>query len=478
MRLRKCSLCRSIIKHENNNSDSKASLRRQDIISKPIGQQLVKLTIPMLYALVSIMGLGLVDSYFISYLGTEQLAAIGFIVPITSIVTSIGLGLGMAISSLVSKLIGAGKLSSAARLITNGFYLTAVVSLITIVTLIWKMEVIFKSIGANEETLAFISQYMSIWIFAAPLTMLTMVSSSTFRSLGDTGTSARIAISMTIVNVIFDPLLIFGIGPFPELGMHGAALATLLAVVTSCLMGFYELAIKEKFLLTILPKWQELKVSIMQLLDIAIPAILANAIVPITAAVLTTLVAKFGVDAVAGYGVGTRLEAVSLMIVYALSSTLPMFIGQNLGAEKLDRVYQAIKIAFRFVLFLQLAIYVLLFFSANLIAGLFSSEQSVIETITLYLWIVPISYGLSGVVILVNVSMNVLGKPRLALYINIVRLTVFYFPLAYLGAHYFGLKGLFVGIAVGNCCAYLIAVVLLNKTMQKMNIEEPERVST
>jgi putative MATE family efflux protein len=419
----------------------------------------------------------LVDSYFISYLGTEQLAAIGFIVPITSIVTSIGLGLGMAISSLVSKLIGAGKLSSAARLITNGFYLTAAVSLITVAILIWQMDLIFKSIGANDETLVFISQYMSIWIFAAPLTMLTMVSSSTFRSLGDTGTSARIALSMTIVNVIFDPLLIFGIGPFPELGIHGAALATLLAVSTSCLMGLYELAIKEKFLLTILPKWQELKVSIMQLLDIAIPAILANAIVPITAAVLTTLVAKFGVDAVAGYGVGARLEAVSLMIVYALSSTLPMFIGQNLGAEKLGRVYQAIKIAFRFVLILQLVIYVLLFFSASLIAGLFSSEQSVIETITLYLWIVPISYGLSGVVILVNVSMNVLGKPRLALYINIVRLTVFYFPLAYLGAHYFGLNGLFVGIAAGNCCAYLIAIVLLNKTMQKMNIEKPEHLS-
>jgi putative MATE family efflux protein len=461
------------MKHENPNSASKASLRRQDIISKPIGQQLVKLTIPMLYALVSIMGLGLVDSYFISYLGTEQLAAIGFIVPITSIVTSIGLGLGMAISSLVSKLIGAGKLPSAARLITNGFYLTAVVSLVAMLILIWQTEAIFKSIGASDQTLVFIFAYMSIWIFAAPLTMLVMVSSSTFRSLGDTGTSARIALSMTIVNVIFDPLLIFGIGPFPELGMHGAALATLMAVVISCLMAFYELAVKEKLLLAILPKWQEFKVSILQLLDIAIPAILANAIIPITAAVLTTLVAQFGVDAVAGYGVGTRLEAVSLMIVYALSSTLPMFIGQNLGAKKLDRVYQAIKIAFRFVLILQLAIYVVLFFSASLIAGLFSSEQSVLETITLYLWIVPVSYGLSGVVVLVNVSMNVLGKPRLALYINIARLGLFYFPLAYIGAHYLGLKGLFIGIAVGNCCAYLMAVVLLNKTMQKMNIEEP-----
>lgn len=451
----------------------KASQRRQDIISKPIGQQLVKLTIPMLYALVAIMGLGLVDSYFISYLGTQPLAAIGFIIPVTSLISSLGLGLGMAISSLNSKLIGADKMASAARLITDGFYVTGLVAAVAITVLVWQLENIFKAIGADQATLIYIFEYMSVWLLAAPLTMFTMVSASTFRSLGDTATSARIALTMTLSNVILDPLLIFGIGPFPEMGMTGAATATVIAVFISCLMGFYELGIKEKFLLRVLPYWADFKTNLSQLLEIAIPAVLANAIVPITAAVLTTLVAKFGTDAVAGYGVGTRLEAVSLMLVYALSSTLPMFIGQNLGAEKKDRVYQAIKLAFRFVLMLQLGIYLILIVFANSIANLFSNEQTVIDTITLFLWIVPLSYGLSGVVVLTNVAMNVLGKPRLALYINILRLILFYLPLAYLGAQWFGLKGLFIGIAMGNCCAYLMAQRWLNKTLAEMQILKP-----
>ena len=445
-------------------------MRRQSIISQPIGQQLYKLTVPMLFALVAIMGLGIVDSYFISYLGTMELAAIGFIVPITHIVTSVGLGFGMAISSLTSKLIGSEQTDKAARLITNGFYLTVAFSIICVVLFYWQLENIFILLGASASTLPSIFEYMNLWILCIPAVMLTMASSSTFRALGDTATSAKISIVMTAVNLILDPILIFGLGPIPALGMFGASLATVIAVSVSCLIGCYELGVKEKFLLWAWPALEAFKKSAKELLEIAIPAILANSIVPITAAALTTLVAKFGTDAVAGYGVGTRVEAVSLMVVYALSSTLPMFIGQNLGANRKDRAYQAIKLCFKFVFILQLGMYIMLVLCANIIAAQFSDEQSVRQTISLFLYIVPLSYGLGGIVILINVSMNVLGKPRIALYINILRLALFYLPFAYLGAQWFGLKGLFIGIALGNIGAYLLASILLNRVLKELKI--------
>ena len=132
----------------------------------------------MLYALVAMMGLGLADSYFISYLGTTQLAAIGFIVPITSIATSIALGLGMAISSLNSRLVGAGNLALAARLITDGFYLTGLVATVTVIALVWQLPAIFSAIGADAETLPYIFDYMFVWLFAAPLAMFSETSVS------------------------------------------------------------------------------------------------------------------------------------------------------------------------------------------------------------------------------------------------------------------------------------------------------------
>ena len=424
----------------------------------------------MLFALVAIMGLGLVDSYFISYLGTTELAAIGFIVPITSLVSSFGLGLGMAISSLTSKLIGAQKSDRAARLITDGFFLTLALSVITMIVIFFQVDNIFRLMGATGETMPAIKNYMLIWIVAVPLVMVTMVCSSTFRALGDTSTAAKIAISMTLVNLILDPLLIFGLGPFPELGMSGAAYATVIAVMVSFAIGIYQLGVKEQFLVWALPQLDALRINFRQLLEIAIPAVLANAIVPLTSAILINVVARFGTNAVAAYGVGTRIEAVTLMLVYALSSTLPMFIGQNLGAERKDRVHAAIRLAFRFVIMLQLGLYLVLLIAAPSIASLFSEEHEVRQIITTYLWIVPLSYGLSGVVILINVSVNVLGKPRVALYINILRLMVFYLPFAYLGAHWFGLKGLFIGVALGNCCAYLMATLWLNRILTELDI--------
>jgi Na+-driven multidrug efflux pump len=101
---------------------------------------------------------------------------------------------------------------------------------------------------------------------------------------------------------------------------------------------------------------------------------------------------------------------------------------------------------------------------------LFSAEIVVQETIVLFLVIVPISYGLSGVVILINVSMNVLGKPKIALYINLLRLTVLYFPLAYFGSQVYGIKGLFVGVAIGNCLAFCLAIILLKRVLREVNV--------
>ncbi|MGK0374774.1 MAG: putative MATE family efflux protein [Arenicella sp.] len=424
----------------------------------------------MLFALVAIMSLGLVDSYFISFLGTDQLAAIGFIMPITFIVTSVALGLGMAISSLTSRLIGAERMGLAARLITDGFYLTAITALLVTLFLSLTLERVFLLIGADQNTLPYIYQYMHIWLFGTVVLMVTQVCSSTFRALGDTKTSAIIAISMTLINLILDPLLIFGVGPFPELGMQGAALATVIAVMVASIIGLYQLAVKERLLLRSLPTLEGFKGNFKQLVEIAIPAVLANAIVPITAAMLTTLVSRFGTDTVAGFGVGSRIEAVSLMIVYAMSATLPMFIGQNLGAGKPARVVAALSLSFKFIIILQLLIYAALMIFSGSIAALFSAEIVVQETIVLFLVIVPISYGLSGVVILINVSMNVLGKPKIALYINLLRLTVLYFPLAYFGSQVYGIKGLFVGVAIGNCLAFCLAIILLKRALREVNV--------
>ncbi|MEO0369081.1 MAG: MATE family efflux transporter [Pseudomonadota bacterium] len=444
--------------------------RRKQITEGVISTVLFRLTMPMMIAIVAIMGLGVIDSYFVAYLGTNELAAIGFTAPIAAMVTSFALGLGMGISSLTSRLIGEEREQSAARLITDGFYLTLLVSALTIALLYLGQTLIFRWLGADEEVLPVIALYMQWWIPCIPFLMITLVSSSTLRALGDTANAAKIAISMALFNLILDPILIFGFGPIPAMGISGAALATTLAGILACIHAVHRLGWVEKVLISALPTRDEFWANQNALMSIAVPAVLANSIVPLIATLLTVIVAVMGTAAVAGFGVSTRIEALCLIVVYALSSTLPMFIGQNLGAQKLSRVRDAITLCFRFTLVWQLVVALILLLTAKHIAAIFTSDPAVANIIIWFLWLTPLSHGFAGNVILINVAMNVLGKPKLALYINLARLLVLTVPPAYLGLYLAGVQGLFLAIVFGNLVAYFIAKVLLDRTLSELNI--------
>jgi len=173
---------------------------------------------------------------------------------------------------------------------------------------------------------------------------------------------------------------------------------------------------------------------------------------------------------VAGFGVGSRVETISLIFVMALSSTLPMFIGQNIGAGRQDRAYTALMGCLKFVLGFQLLIYGILFVFGDVIGSTFSDDPDVIDVIRTYLMIIPLTYGAHGVVVLCMVSLNVLKRPRTALLLTFTRLMVLYVPLAYTGSHLWGLKGLFAGAALGNILAALFAWFLLRNISRELGL--------
>ena len=174
-------------------------------------------------------------------------------------------------------------------------------------------------------------------------------------------------------------------------------------------------------------------------------------------AVMTALVAKHGPEAVAAFGVGSRIESIASLVVLALSMTLPPFVSQNFGAGKFERVKEAYSKTLKFVMIWQFAIYILLLLTSGFIADVFGKEQAVMDVIKLFIYILPLSYGLQGVIILSNSSFNALHKPMNALILSVVRLFVFYVPFAYIGSEIAGLTGLFIGAAIGNLFTAMVA---------------------
>lgn len=431
---------------------------------------MVRLTIPMVFAIISMMLLGLVDTFFISMLGTTELAAASFVMPIYFLTMNMALGIGMGLGSVNSRLIGENKTVDAARFITHTQVFTIIFAVVVAVAIYSLTDVLFPAMGADEQVVPHIKAYMHIILLGTPMIMLTMTGNNALRSTGNIKASAILSTLFSLLNLILDPLFIFGLGPVPALGIGGAAVATVLAATISCCCSLLVLGFHERLIDLSLPRIGKLLENWRRLLTIAVPAMAANMMTPLSAAIMTAMIARFGAEAVAGFGVGARIEALSLLIVFAMSSTLPMFIGVNIGAEKGERAFHALKSCLRFTLILQACIYLVLFFLSPFIASIFSDNVQVVKVIETFLLILPLSYGAHGIVILVMVSLNVLQRPRTALLIVIIRLVCLYLPLAYVCSIFYGIQGLFIGAGLGNVIAGVIAYRMMMAICKKQGL--------
>ncbi|WP_234401296.1 MATE family efflux transporter [Pseudoalteromonas sp. T1lg23B] len=442
--------------------------KSNDILHGDIAGTLKRMTIPMIFGMITLMMFNIVDTFFISLLGTEQLAAVSFTFPVTFTVISLAIGLGIGTSAVIAKALGANKIEEAKFDATISLLISAVFVFSLSALGFVLIEPIFKLLGANAQVMPYIFDYISIWFLGSVFLITPMIGNSVLRASGDTKTPSFIMGFAGLINALLDPLLIFGVGPFPELGIKGAAIASVIAWAVAVVIILYLLAIKKR-LLSLHGGQQGVISASRKILKIGFPAAGANMLTPMAMAVMTAIVAGYGPEAVAAFGVGSRIESIASLVVLALSMTLPPFVSQNYGAGKYDRVKQAYRKTLQFVLLWQLAIYLLLFIFSGVISRTFGNEPEVVRVIELFIYIMPLSYGLQGIIILTNSSFNALHKPMNALVLSIVRLFIFYVPFAYVGSVIGDLAGLFIGAAIGNLVTATVAYQWFNHNLTKMH---------
>jgi putative MATE family efflux protein len=428
-----------------------------------VGKVLVKMTLPMVVGVIGIVLFNLADAFFVGRLGTEELAALSFTFPVVLVIASLALGLGTGASAVISLAIGEGDHHKVRRLTTDSLLLALLIVAFFVVLGLATIDPVFRLLGATEEILPLIKQYMRIWYFGMIFVVVPMVGNNAIRATGDTKTPAAIMLVAAAVNFIVDPVLIFGLGPFPRLELAGAAISTVCSRAITMLVALYVLAHRDKMLTLQLPSLATLLDSWKKVLYIGLPTAGTRMIVPLTTGVITGLLARNGPSAVAGYGVSARIEFFSLAILRALSVVLAPFVGQNLGAGKLHRVASGIRYSKSFSLFWGAALYLMLAALAHPIASVFSENPQVQSIIVLYLRIVPLGYGLQGVLLLCAASMNVLNKPLQAAGLVIAQMFIFYIPLAYAGSYLYGPAGIFGALALAYLAAGIAAHFLLNR---------------
>jgi len=433
-----------------------------------VTKKLIFLTVPMIFAMLSMVAFNLVDTFFVSRLGTVELAAMGFTFPIVMFILSISSGFGIAISSLVSRAIGRGDHHQVKRLTTDSLILAIIVMLIIAVLGFLSMDWMFRLLGADGTSLFLVKQYMRIWYFGVIFVVIPMIGNNAIRACGDTLFPSLIMVASVLVNIILDPLLIFGLWGFPRLELEGAAIATVISHVVALVCSLAVLHFKEKLLDFSLPSLGEFIGSARQFFYIGIPSAVSRLLMPVTMAVIMRLVSGFGDVAVAAFGVAVKVEMFVFTLIMALATALIPFVGQNWGAKNFSRVKEAIKKANIFSFVWGLGIFVALWVLAFPLGHLFGKDIEVANYIKQYLWLVPISYGFRGCSFLVASVFNAMNKPLASVGLNLARMLVFYIPLAIIGSRIAGLVGLFVGLSLANLGAGILSIIVIKVSFERI----------
>ncbi len=415
-----------------------------------VSHQLKSLAQPLVWGLLATMSLNAVETFYIAHLGREPLAAYSFTFPVIMVLTSLAIGLGAGTSSAVSRAIGEGDAFKARRLATDAMVLTLIISLLVCFLGWWQLEPLFRLMGASEALLPHIRAYMSIWYLSAPMLMVPMVALSSLRAMGMSQVQGYLMSGTALFNMLLGPLLIFGLVGLPKLGLEGAAWATLITRSLMLCIALYILQAKVRMLTNPFDHWHKLKESWATIIEVGVPAMVANVIIPLASGIVVSMVAVYGTDAVAGLGIAVRVEPLALIVFYALSGVVGPFFGQNLGARIFDRLREAIAVLTQFSLVLGLVLALVLWLFGAHIASLFGHHPEVIRIAVVYFAIVPISYGAYGMVMSINAAFNGMGQPWPAMTLSAARVILVFLPLAYGLQWLWGIYGIFAASALTN----------------------------
>ena len=427
---------------------------------------ILRLALPMVVGLLGIFLFNLADVFFVGKLGTIPLAAISFVFPLLFGFITLSIALGIAATALIAQALGAGKTQEAYGLGSSAVLLALLYG-ITLATLgFFTIEPVFKAMGANAETLPLIKTYMRIWYASSPMLTLLIVVNHVLRAHGIAVFPGMVMLCASLMNIVLDPLLIFGLWGFPRLEIAGAAWATLIARAVGCLVLLWGLK-HYKILGKIRGSLKELTADFVRLIRFAIPASGQNIVQPATEIYMVALLAGFGTQAVATYGVVTRLYAIVFLPYYAMAAALIPIVAQNWGGTHRARVEEAGRLATRAALLWGALSTVPLFLFARPIAELFGNGDDFVVWTTFYFRYIPCSFAFAGLVMLLGSFFYGIAKPLYAFSSEAVHWFVLYVPIAYFASKWLGVEGILLSEIVANFASGLLAFVVYRWVCRK-----------
>lgn len=411
----------------------KASLRghREDYTTLPLPRAVMLLAIPMALELLMESTFGLVDIYFVGKLGPAAVATVGISGSLVILVFAAALGLSIGATATVARRIGesdaTGAATAGAQAILAGILFSVPVS---VIGWIYAPELL-QMMGASGDVVDG-KDYTAVLLAGSPTIFLLFLNNAVFRGAGDAAIAMRSLWLANILNMILDPCLIFGLGPFPEMGLTGAAVATTIGRGAGVAFQFWALTTGDRRVKIDAAACRFNPPVMRGLLRISATAILQFFVATASWLGMMRIVAEFGDDVLAGYTIAVRLIHFAILPSWGMSNATSTLVGQNLGAERPDRAEEAVWLTGRYNLYLLATIAVLFWFGADWMVGIFSTDPAVIAPGVLVLRISALAYCFSAFSMVFSNAFNGAGDSDTPFYLNLVVLWMGQIPLGYL----------------------------------------------
>ncbi|MEI4261735.1 MATE family efflux transporter [Roseovarius sp. D0-M9] len=425
----------------------------------PVGRALWSVSAPMTIGILGVLSVGLADAFFLARDGATSLAAIGYVFPVITALTSLSIGLSAGTNTVISQAIGRGEDKRDRRRMTL-HAMTLALGISCALSLLVHLlgPYLFGAMGAEDEVLVAILGYMRFWCISFPFLVTTMALNAVFRAGGRSGVAATTMLLQALLNIGLDPVLIFGLGPIPAFSMDGAGLASLIARMTSfaglMLFAWYIGAVQ----LNSAP-WQGLITSVRRIVRVGAPAAMSNAINPLGMGIVTAFVATLGDTAVAGFGAATRVQGVLVVPLLALSAGIGPVVGQAWGAGDAARAQKGLRICHAACVIFGLGVAVLLLLVAGPLAMLITSGSEAQAYTATYLRIASWGFLGFGILITANAAMNARDRALWSMSLSGSRIFLLYVPMTWAGVQLGGYIGMIIGALVANLISGWIALI-------------------
>ena len=453
-----------------NNVAEAVSGTEQDFTEGKLSRAILLLSIPAVLEMVMESVFVIVDIYFVSKLGANAVATVGITESMVTIIYAIAIGLGTATTSMVSRRIGEKNPDAASIAAFQAILTGVIISFLIGLPGAMLSGRLLGMMGASKTILESMSGYTSIMLGGNIVIMMLFIINAIFRSAGDAAVAMKVLWIGNIINIMLDPCLIFGLGPFPHLGVTGAAVATTIGRGCAVLVQFYLLFFGRKRI-RLSKKHLIINFKIMiKLLKLSFGSIGQNLISTSSWIALVRIISIFGSEVVAGYTIAIRIIGFTLMPSWGISNAASTLVGQNLGAKKPERAERAVWVTGVANMILLGAIGLILVVYPEPFIRIFIDNENVVKSGVLGLRIISIgfiAYGLG--MVLVN-SFNGAGDTSTPLKINIFAFWFVEIPLAWLLAIKSGLmeEGVFIAIVIAESLMTLIAWIVFRRGKWKL----------